>query len=112
MNIILLRCEKVPFATLLTQDRSLVPKLQSPFHITLPFSEEILLCILLQSSLNEIIPFQVVTHPHDLFASITLQLSKHVRHHLKLCSSGSFKALLLPAICSAIAICPGIALMS
>ena len=50
-----------------------------------------LLCLSLRSSLNEIIPFQVIIYPHDLLASITLQPSKDVRHHLKLCSSGSFK---------------------
>lgn len=57
----------------------------------LPFSEQILLHLLSRSSLNQIVPLPVVTQPHDLFASITLQLSKDVRHHLKLCSSGSFK---------------------
>lgn len=57
----------------------------------LPFYNQILLYFLPRLSLNQIICFQVVIYPHDLFVSITLQLSKDVRHHLKLCSSGSFK---------------------
>lgn len=58
---------------------------------SLPFYEQIPLYLLPKLYLNQIIPFQVVIYPHDLFVSITLQLSKDVRHHLKLCSSGSFK---------------------
>jgi len=37
VNMRLLRCEKVTLAILLTQDRSMVSKLQSPLHIHCPF---------------------------------------------------------------------------